>query len=97
STFTLGGFGGHAGRALVPGDVLRPGSPDSDQPHPAFPEGERLGVVRGATPHDRRPAITSSWQIGVTEGPHGAPDFFTRADMDVFYATDYSVHYNSAR
>lgn len=97
STFTLGGFGGHAGRALVPGDVLRPGSPDSDEPHPAFPEGERLGVIGGATPESRRPAITSSWQIGVTEGPHGAPEFFTRADMDAFYATDYTVHYNSAR
>ena len=97
STFTLGGFGGHAGRALLPGDVLRPGSPDSDTDHPAFPAGTRLGLVGGPTPDDRRPALTSTWQIGVTEGPHGAPDFFTRADMDVFYATDYEVHYNSAR
>jgi urea carboxylase len=97
STFTLGGFGGHAGRALLPGDVLRPGSPDSDADHPAFPTGTRLGPVGGPTPADRRPALTSTWQIGVTEGPHGAPDFFTRADMDVFYATDYEVHYNSAR
>jgi len=97
STFTLGGFGGHAGRALLPGDVLRPGSPDSDADHPAFPAGARLSVVGGPTPAMRRPALTSTWQIGVTEGPHGAPDFFTRADMDVFYATDYEVHYNSAR
>ncbi|PWC04440.1 urea carboxylase [Agromyces badenianii] len=97
STFTLGGFGGHAGRALLPGDVLRPGSPDSDAPHPAFAAGTRLGLIGGPTPPDRRPAITSTWQIGVTEGPHGAPDFFTRADMDVFYATDYVVHFNSAR
>lgn len=97
STFTLGGFGGHAGRALLPGDVLRPGSPDSDAAHPAFPAGTRLGLVAGATPAARRTAITSTWQIGVTEGPHGAPDFFTRADMDVFYSADYEVHYNSAR
>ncbi|HEY8914666.1 urea carboxylase [Lacisediminihabitans sp.] len=97
STFTLGGFGGHAGRALLPGDVLRPGSPDSDAAHPAFPVGTRLGRVGGPTPTERRPALTTTWQIGVTEGPHGAPDFFTRADMDVFYATDYEVHYNSAR
>lgn len=96
STFTLGGFGGHAGRALLPGDVLRPGSLDSDAPHPAFAEG-RLGPVGGPTPADRRPALTAAWQIGVTEGPHGAPEFFTRADLDVFYATDYEVHYNSAR
>ena len=97
STFTLGGFGGHAGRALLPGDVLRPGSPDSDAPHPAFPTGTRLGLVNGPTPPARRPALTSPWQIGVTEGPHGAPDFFTRADMDAFYAADYVVHFNSAR
>ncbi|MEJ3405194.1 urea carboxylase [Rathayibacter sp. YIM 133350] len=97
STFTLGGFGGHGGRALLPGDVLRPGSSDSDAEHPAFPAGTRLGLVGGATPHDRRPALTSTWQVGVTEGPHAAPDFFTRADMDAFYGADYEVHYNSAR
>ncbi len=97
STFTLGGFGGHAGRALLPGDVLRPGSPDSAAPHPAFPAGSRLGLIGGPTPLDRRPALTSTWQIGVTEGPHGAPEFFTRADMDTIYSTDYEVHYNSAR
>ena len=33
----------------------------------------------------------------MTEGPHGAPEFFTRRDLDEFYATDYEVHYNSAR
>ncbi|MGU3409467.1 urea carboxylase [Microbacterium sp. M1A1_1b] len=97
ATFTLGGFGGHAGRALLAGDVLRPGSPDADVPHPAFPAGARLGLVGGPTPDDRRTALTSTWEIAVTEGPHAAPDFFTRADLDVFYATDYGVHHNSAR
>lgn len=97
ATFTLGKFGGHAGRALLAGDVLRPGSPDSDAAHPHFPDGARLGLIGGPTPLERRPALTSSWQIGVTEGPHAAPDFFTRADLDVFYATDYGVHHNSAR
>ncbi|HWU46749.1 MAG TPA: urea carboxylase [Humibacter sp.] len=97
STFTLGGFGGHAGRALMPGDVLRPGSPDSDAPHPALPDGARLGRIGGPTPTDRRPALTSAWRIGVTEGPHAAPEFFTRKDMDTFYASDYEVHHNSAR
>jgi urea carboxylase len=97
ATFTLGGFGGHAGRALLPGDVLRPGSPDSDADHPAFRPGARLTRIPGPTPPERRPALTSRWQIGVTEGPHAAPDFFTRADLEVFYSTDYEVHYNSAR
>lgn len=97
ATFTLGGFGGHAGRALLAGDVLRPGSPDADAPHPAFPAGSRLGLIGGPTPAARRTALTDAWEIAVTEGPHAAPDFFTRDDLDVFYATDYAVHHNSAR
>ncbi|MGJ5752033.1 urea carboxylase [Streptomyces puniciscabiei] len=83
STFTLGGFGGHSGRALRAGDVLRPGASPTDG--------------GGPTPPERRPAITSHWQIGVTEGPHAAPEFFTREDIDTLYATDYKVHHNSAR
>lgn len=83
STFTLGGFGGHGGRALLAGDVLRPAVCTA-------PTG-------GPTPPERRPAITSNWRIGVTEGPHAAPEFFTREDIDTLYATDYKVHHNSAR
>ncbi|MFI8829621.1 urea carboxylase [Streptomyces afghaniensis] len=83
STFTLGGFGGHGGRALLAGDVLRPGAAAT--------------AGGGPTPPERRPAITSHWQIGVTEGPHAAPEFFTREDIDTLYATDYRVHHNSAR
>ncbi len=97
STFTLGGFGGHGGRALLPGDVLRLGSPDADGPHPALPEGTSLGRIAGPTPAHRRPHLTSAWQVGVTEGPHAAPDFFTREDVETLYATDYEVHFNSAR
>jgi urea carboxylase len=97
STFTLGGFGGHGGRALVPGDVLRLGSPDASAPHPAFTGGGTLTRVGGPTPADRRPHLTSSWQVAVTEGPHAAPEFFTRQDVETLYATDYSVHFNSAR
>ncbi|WP_433307548.1 urea carboxylase [Actinoplanes sp. CA-030573] len=85
ATFTLGGFGGHGGRALLAGDVLRPGTP-GDSAAPPRP-----------TPADRRPHLTGRWQIGVTEGPHAAPEFFTRTDIDTLYATDYQVHHNSAR
>ena len=84
STFTLGRFGGHGGRALQTGDVLRPGT--------AAPLGDPAD-----TPADRRPAIVRDWEIGVTEGPHAAPDFFTRADIDELYASVYTVHHNSAR
>ncbi|HWD25174.1 MAG TPA: 5-oxoprolinase/urea amidolyase family protein, partial [Acidimicrobiales bacterium] len=82
STFTLGGFGGHAGRALRAGDVLH-----SRTPGAVGDEGSIVGV----------PELTTSWWIGVLEGPHGAPEFFTPADIDAFFAATWRVHYNSAR
>ena len=30
-------------------------------------------------------------------GPHGAPDFFTHEDIEMFFATAWKVHYNSDR
>ena len=83
STFTLGNFGGHAGRALQAGDVLRVASSAVNDPAPV-PVGER-------------PALTNAWRIAVTEGPHEAPEFFTPEDIEVLYSTDYEVHFNSAR
>jgi urea carboxylase len=91
STFTLGGFGGHGGRALLAGDVLRMGSADSAE------NTTGLGRIAGPTPMHRRPAIGTHWEIGVVEGPHAAPEFFTREDIDVLYSADYEVHHNSAR
>ena len=84
STFTLGGFGGHGGRALLAGDVLRPGADATTLP-------------AGAVPEERRIALTRDWVIGVTEGPHAAPEFFTRADIDALYAATYEVGVQSAR
>ncbi|ROH88388.1 urea carboxylase [Pseudomethylobacillus aquaticus] len=83
STFTLGQFGGHAGRALRTGDVL-----------PLLPQ---TGAVAHAEPLSPscRPAYGHHWQIGVLYGPHGAPDFFTDDDIRMFFSTDWEVHYNS--
>jgi urea carboxylase len=86
STFTLGRFGGHGGRQLVVGDVLRAGA------RPAG-DGERPAPV----PAELRPAMRSEWELAVTEGPHGAPEFFTRADIDTLWRARYRVHFNSAR
>ncbi|MEU9863426.1 biotin carboxylase N-terminal domain-containing protein [Streptomyces sp. NPDC047971] len=163
STFTLGGFGGHGGRALRPGDVLH----DDRARHPDDPlHNSRALCPGGALPDDRtvmeaaagtgayadatapapgdggptlteaasgvrtgrgtrtipstspthrpgadatlaramapvppadRPAIGTTWHIGVAEGPHAAPEFFTEDDIRDFYAADWSVHFNSAR
>ncbi len=85
ATFTLGKFGGHEGRTLREGDVLSCGAgqcnPDAAQP----------------VPMEHVPVIGGRWEIAVTEGPHGAPEFFTRNDIDTLYATDYEVHFNSDR
>jgi len=87
STFTLGRFGGHAGRCLRTGDVL----------HlvPA-PDPTTLGAP-AALPAALRPEYGSAWAIGVLYGPHGAPDFFTPEDVRTLLSTDYEVHYNSSR
>ncbi|SFU61578.1 urea carboxylase [Nitrosomonas eutropha] len=83
STFTLGQFGGHAGRALRAGDVLH-----------ILPAEE---TVPSVLPSKCIPRYTDHWEIGVLYGPHGAPDFFTEADIDIFFATDWKVHHNSSR
>jgi urea carboxylase len=87
STFTLGQFGGHAGRTLRVGDVLHV---HAGCPHPSPPPQAAEGI-RSA------PSYPSHWDIGVLYGPHGAPDFFTVEDIETFFATDWEVHYNSSR
>jgi urea carboxylase len=83
ATFTLGRFGGVAGRALAAADVL--------------PIGPAPGPPTGAVPGGEQPVLTHAWELAVTEGPHGAPEFFTRADIDTLLATTYEVHFNSDR
>ncbi|MBI1397915.1 MAG: urea carboxylase [Betaproteobacteria bacterium] len=84
ATFTLGQFGGHAGRTLRAGDVLPIARID---PLPA------VRVLSEALV----PRYTSRWEVGVLYGPHGAPDFFTDEDIATFFDTDWEVHYNSSR
>ncbi|WP_112310675.1 urea carboxylase [Pseudogemmobacter bohemicus] len=83
ATFVLGKFGGHAGRVLQKGDVIALGA---DAPLAAAPAPDALIPVYGTT-----------WEVGVTYGPHGAPDFFTPEAIEMFFATDWEVHYNSNR
>ncbi|OYW25092.1 MAG: urea carboxylase, partial [Hydrogenophilales bacterium 12-63-5] len=84
STFTLGQFGGHAGRTLRVGDVLHITAVQAPN-------------IDSALPAALVPAYGHAWEIGVLYGPHGAPDFFTDADIDMFLETDWEVHYNSSR
>ena len=48
-------------------------------------------------PAELIPEIADEWELGVLDGPHGAPDFFTAADIDAFFAGTWAVHYNSSR
>lgn len=83
STFTLGLFGGHAGRAIRTGDVLHF---FADKPCTAA-----VGTVS-----ELKSELTTEWEIRVIYGPHGAPDFFTEKDIATLFSTAYEVHYNSS-
>ncbi len=83
ATFTLGQFGGHAGRALRGGDVLHIAATHSHS-HRTLPQ-------------ELIPHYSDNWEIGVLYGPHGAPDFFTEADIRNFFAANWKVHHNSNR
>ena len=84
STFTLGQFGGHAGRHLRTGDVLHLGTVPTEH------TSVRAEPVEA-------PEYTHHWDINVLYGPHGAPDFFTPDDITMFFGTDWKIHHNSSR
>jgi urea carboxylase len=84
STFILGKFGGQ-GRVLRAGDVLHLRDAGSVP-------GEFRKLSDVAIPKYGR-----EWEVGVLYGPHGAPDFFTPEDIEMFFSTAWKVHYNSDR
>lgn len=85
STFTLGRFGGHQGRVLEPGDVLPVGNDVAPGLRPS-PVGPFVA-----------PTIERTWQVGVLEGPHAAPTFFTPGDIDALYDATWTVQTHCAR
>jgi urea carboxylase len=87
STFTLGLFGGHSGRALQAGDVLHIGSPPA-----ASPPAEAAML-----PDALVPPLTEAWEVAVLLGPHAAPDFFLDDDIRDLFSVAWRVHHNSSR
>ncbi|KHA75324.1 urea carboxylase [Pseudomonas chlororaphis] len=84
STFTLGQFGGHGGRALRAGDVLHvPALTDRSA-------GQQLT-------EQHITALPAVRQIRVIYGPHGAPEYFTENYIGTFFETQWEVHFNSSR
>ncbi|KRB05156.1 urea carboxylase [Pseudomonas sp. Root68] len=84
STFTLGQFGGHGGRALRAGDVL----------HLPALNDRSAGRQLAEEQVTELPAVR---QIRVIYGPHGAPEYFTENYIGTFFATQWEVHFNSSR
>ncbi|VVN16193.1 urea carboxylase [Pseudomonas fluorescens] len=84
STFTLGQFGGHGGRALRAGDVLHLTALNDRS------AGQRLT-------EEQLTELPAVRQIRVIYGPHGAPEYFTQNYIGTFFATQWEVHFNSSR
>ena len=83
ATFTLGQFGGHAGRNLLIGDML---------PITAYSSVETVALSAAQVP-----SFSQTWNIAVMYGPHGAPDFFTKRDIERFFEQEFEIHFNSSR
>ncbi|RSL34043.1 urea carboxylase [Salibacterium salarium] len=84
ATFTLGGFGGHGGRELRPGDVL----------------GVRKGSKPASfakLPEPYQPKLTNTWTIGVIPGPHCTEEFLQEDYLTQLTETEWGVHFNSSR
>lgn len=96
STFALGNLGGHNGRVLKLGDVLFLGQPELPSCTLPLPVSEPSTVPPSLIPSYDFNA-TKAWQVGVTCGPHGSPDFFTQEAVEEFFSSAWKVHYNSNR
>ncbi|MCQ4261410.1 urea carboxylase [Stutzerimonas stutzeri] len=84
STFTLGQFGGHGGRALRAGDVLH--------------LSELTDSSAGASlPLELCEVLPAVRELRVIYGPHGAPEYFTEGYIKTFFSTHWEVHFNSSR
>ncbi|MGB5326075.1 MAG: urea carboxylase, partial [Pseudomonadales bacterium] len=88
ATFTLGKFGGHAGRALRSGDIL----------HLVKKQHGEANVKPGTSlKTTARPSLSNAYQLRVIPGPQGAPEYFSQAYIDTFFSVEWEVHFNSSR
>ncbi len=83
ATFTLGGFGGHGGRALRTGDVLRLNGGG--------------GCDKGTLTFNKQMTYQKEWTIGVVPGPHSTTDYIDPAYLKQLETAEYEVHFNSSR
>ena len=83
STFTLGGFGGHGGRALRTGDVLRINKVEETK--------KKLMI------ESYKEVMENKWEIGVIPGPHCTKEFLKEDYLESLTNCNFEVHFNSSR
>jgi urea carboxylase len=88
ATFTLGQFGGHAGRTLRTGDVLHLATDSA---------GNRRAAASTALAPPLLHPLTHGLGHRRALRPARRARLLHRCDIDTFFATDWEVHYNSSR
>ena len=83
ATFLLGGFGGHEGRALSTGDVVRVGSQEN--------------CTAPTDVAHLLPQFSSDWEVRVVPGPHGAPEHLTARGVEELFAANWTVDHRCDR
>lgn len=84
STFIDGKFGGHNGRTLRTGDVLR------------LQEKCVIDSI-DSMPEKYCPKLTNEWTIGVIPGPQPTPEYLKPEYLKTLTEYEYEVNFNSAR
>lgn len=84
STFVDGKFGGHNGRKLRTGDVLK------------LTKNCRVDEI-ASFPLEFAPEITNSWTIGVLPGPQPTSEYLKPEFLKTLTTSEYTVNFNSAR
>lgn len=84
STFTLGGFGGHGGRVLRSGDVLRLNK-------------LKKSNMKYEMIDKYKEKMSNVWEIGVIPGPHSSKEFLSEDYLNNLTSKELEVHFNSSR
>lgn len=83
STFMLGGFGGHGGRALRAGDLLQVGTVTDSKVY--------------KLPEKAIPKLEDALEINVVLGPHCTKEFLKPEFVKQLTETEWEIHFNSDR
>eukprot|EP00457_Paulinella_chromatophora_P000627 gb/GEZN01000627.1/.p1 GENE.gb/GEZN01000627.1/~~gb/GEZN01000627.1/.p1 ORF type:complete len:1280 (+),score=245.54 gb/GEZN01000627.1/:59-3898(+) len=98
STLPLGNLGGFQGRPLRKADNIPLLPPPSAAAIEAVlnnkvPDSFLASLAKAQARKDGK----TVWEIGVMTGPQEAPEYLTKEDMEMFFNTDWEVHYESNR